>query len=177
MNCPVCSIVLTSTTYEGEPAGECRLCTGRFVQFSSLKTILEADSAPRSDATLAAALDAAGSSANCSPDAAPVRLCCECGTEMQRRIHAYDTGVWIDACADHGIWLDSGDLERLQAMAEATRRGGTIDPTPLGKTPYVWKTGRADDDPYGLTNTSSLSLHRDSWSSTPGLSGLFDGLF
>jgi hypothetical protein len=43
---------------------------------------------------------------------------------MRRYVHQYQSGVWIDACEAHGIWLDAGELEQLEAFAEASRRGG-----------------------------------------------------
>jgi hypothetical protein len=38
-------------------------------------------------------------------------------------VHQYASGVWIDACGVHGVWLDAGELEQLEAYAEASFRG------------------------------------------------------
>ena len=52
----------------------------------------------------------------------PARKCPVCGTGM--RIHEYaNSGVAIDECGEHGTWLDSGELERIEAFAEGMRRG------------------------------------------------------
>jgi Zn-finger nucleic acid-binding protein len=85
---------------------------------------------------------------------------------MRRYIHAYDSGVWVDACSDHGIWLDPGELERLEAMAEAARRGGSIQPTELGqknpergflKEDPMWRHMRGGDD-FGYNSDAGFDL-------------------
>lgn len=41
---------------------------------------------------------------------------------MQRLMYAYDSGVHIDSCKTHGIWLDAGELQRIEAWFEAQQR-------------------------------------------------------
>ena len=40
---------------------------------------------------------------------------------MNRKLHGRRSGVIIDSCRDHGIWLDAGELRQLM---EWTRAGG-----------------------------------------------------
>ncbi len=55
------------------------------------------------------------------------RNCPMCGKQMSRRNFEYRSGVIIDVCASHGLWLDLGELERILhwiqsgAMTEAVR--------------------------------------------------------
>ena len=45
--------------------------------------------------------------------------CPVCGTSMDVINYAADTGVMIDRCPDCGaVWLDHGELERIQAILE-----------------------------------------------------------
>ena len=32
--------------------------------------------------------------------------------------YSYDSGVVINVCADHGVWLDKGELERIEAYRD-----------------------------------------------------------
>lgn len=47
-----------------------------------------------------------------------VRDCPMCEQPMGSVEYAFTSGVVIDACPTHGIWLDAGELERLEAEAE-----------------------------------------------------------
>lgn len=47
------------------------------------------------------------------------RACPTCGAEMAKRVYAYESGVPIDVCEEHGIWLDAGELQRIEAWYEA----------------------------------------------------------
>lgn len=51
-----------------------------------------------------------------------VRACPACGVEMDKRVFAYESGVPIDVCREHGIWLDDGELHRIEAWYEAQER-------------------------------------------------------
>lgn len=50
---------------------------------------------------------------------------------MRRYVHQYASGVWVDSCEVHGVWLDRGELERLEAYAEAAAAG--MSPTDVTK--------------------------------------------
>jgi Zn-finger nucleic acid-binding protein len=49
------------------------------------------------------------------PDPYPVRYlpCVICGQFMTRRQHPLGSGIIVDLCRGHGVWLDSGEMERL----------------------------------------------------------------
>jgi len=40
--------------------------------------------------------------------------CVRCGNLMNRRNFGRISGVIIDRCSKHGVWLDSGELEKIQ---------------------------------------------------------------
>ena len=55
--------------------------------------------------------------------------CPRCDAEMETREYGYNSQVMIDACPDGcGVWLDNGELERLEAFYE---KGRTDNPIPL----------------------------------------------
>ena len=41
------------------------------------------------------------------------RPCPVCRTLMNRKLHGKRSGVIVDSCRDHGIWLDAGELRQL----------------------------------------------------------------
>lgn len=49
------------------------------------------------------------------------RKCPECSNIMQRKNYLNRSGVIMDVCADHGIWLDAGELKQIE---EWTALGG-----------------------------------------------------
>jgi Zn-finger nucleic acid-binding protein len=36
-----------------------------------------------------------------------------CGELMNRSLHGKRSGVVVDGCRDHGLWLDAGELRQL----------------------------------------------------------------
>ena len=49
------------------------------------------------------------------------RPCPVCQTLMNRKLHCKRSGVILDSCCDHGIWLEAGELRQL---LEWSRAGG-----------------------------------------------------
>ncbi len=49
--------------------------------------------------------------------------CPVCGTLMNRRAFGAKSGVIVDGCRDHGVWLDGGELAQIVKWAKA---GGRI---------------------------------------------------
>jgi Zn-finger nucleic acid-binding protein len=49
------------------------------------------------------------------------RRCPVCNKIMHRKNYANRSGVIMDYCADHGVWLDAGELKQIQ---EWTKLGG-----------------------------------------------------
>jgi Zn-finger nucleic acid-binding protein len=124
MNCPVCGIPLSPMAHEGIELMSCSSCNGCFLNFMRLRAALAGENAPRSDAERSAALARAGTAKDLTADEREALHCPVCDAPMRRYIHQHSSGVWIDACATHGAWLDAGELEQLEAWTEATRTGG-----------------------------------------------------
>jgi Zn-finger nucleic acid-binding protein len=57
-----------------------------------------------------------------SADGAEQRSCPECAAPMSTYTYAYESGVQIDQCSAHGIWLDAGELDRIEAWVEGNER-------------------------------------------------------
>ena len=48
-----------------------------------------------------------------------IHTCPTCGEAMSKQVFAYESGVTTDVCDDHGVWLDDGELHRIEAWFEA----------------------------------------------------------
>lgn len=64
--------------------------------------------------------------------------CPVCGVAMQKRVS--DTGIEIDYCDWHGVWLDRGELERLLAPQGNQPAGQHVG---IGKTVVKGLAGAA----------------------------------
>ena len=48
--------------------------------------------------------------------------CPRCNKPMDTANYNYSSGVVIDKCRDHGIWLDKNELEKVQIIRESSRK-------------------------------------------------------
>jgi Zn-finger nucleic acid-binding protein len=55
----------------------------------------------------------------------PMVTCASCGSQMERGRFAASSGVVVDVCPRHGVWLDEGELGRVAEYARSPQR--TID--------------------------------------------------
>jgi Zn-finger nucleic acid-binding protein len=124
MMCTVCRVKLKVRVYEGALVQECPSCKGLFVEHETLAKIARDEIAPRDEAEREAAAEAANGRPG-PVDLSPVsaRRCSACGKTMARYTYAFSSAVIVDGCPEHGIWLDAGEIERIEAWAEAERRG------------------------------------------------------
>jgi Zn-finger nucleic acid-binding protein len=125
LHCPDCRCELESLQLGGpEPLelDRCPQCLGLFLPLGALERLVaqEGRSALQIDHRLLQALSE-------TPRAAPARLryrpCPSCGSLMNRTLHGKRSGVVVDRCRDHGLWLDAGELRQLLEWARA---GGAL---------------------------------------------------
>lgn len=121
LRCPDCDLELELLEHESVQLHGCGACGGVFVTHADLKQAAEDESAPRSDAERLNAAIAATARVRETVDAG-VRRCPVCDRAMRRYVYAYSSGVLVDGCDLHGLWLDRGELERIEAWSEASRR-------------------------------------------------------
>jgi Zn-finger nucleic acid-binding protein len=102
--------------------GRCPTCLGLFLPLGSLEQLLDQAVAPvwSVDRQLLHSL-----AERPRADSGPVRYrpCPSCGDLMNRSLHGKRSGVVVDRCRDHGLWLDAGELRQLLEWARA---GGAL---------------------------------------------------
>lgn len=122
-SCVTCGTFLKAQVHESVQVLACPDGHGMFVDADSLAAAARdlSGDRPRSEEDAAtAAQHSASADALAASDAA--RECPMCHVQMQRQVYAYDSGVHIDVCAAHGIWLDAGELHQIEAWYEAQQR-------------------------------------------------------
>ncbi len=58
------------------------------------------------------------------------RNCPECGGYMARRNYRKKSGIIIDTCSEHGVWLDADELEQIAGFILSGAAGKRIEPEP-----------------------------------------------
>lgn len=124
MQCPTCSTTLTTIDYEGIKIETCPGCEGQWLDAGELGHIARAREV-RFDEEERRAIAAA-----CK--ITPVVLehhdrdlaCPRCGGRTDAINYGGDSGIIIDKCpACVGIWLDAGELEKIQMLVEGWEDG------------------------------------------------------
>jgi Zn-finger nucleic acid-binding protein len=118
MKCPRCRLSLKTVDYEGVDADICEACWGFWLDKGELETVILNTEFKFSEEEKAAVLDISKAS-----DKGPTKpaACPRCNKTM-KRVH-YDDLVHlvVDRCDDHGIWLDTGEIKKVQALASRSK--------------------------------------------------------
>ena len=126
--CPTCNARLRTSTRESISVEACGAGHGVFLTADALTAALRDRTNDRSAAEEESAVSqqSAASAEALEASHAP-RACPACATPMQVRIFAYESGVPIDVCSEHGTWLDEHELERIEAWYEAQEGHRAVD--------------------------------------------------
>lgn len=159
MKCPNCDNSLTTMTYEGIRLETCPGCEGEWLDDAELKHVTQAREVrfdPQEQRAIAEATKIKGVILE---DVDRDLICPKCGGQTDPINYGGNTGLIIDRCADcHGIWLDGGELEKIQMLVEGWEDGLKDDLAQY--TPELKKVAervdRADDFTharYGFLNS------------------------
>jgi Zn-finger nucleic acid-binding protein len=117
--CPRCQLALESETRTGVSLDACPKCDGLWFDGNELERTIDLTTRGKSrDEVHALRPDLPW---HPSPIEKGTLDCVRCRTPMQRRQIAPKTGVVVDVCRVHGIWLDAGEWEQF---VEFVRAGG-----------------------------------------------------
>ena len=110
LRCPVCSEPMTRSCDDVVRFAHCSRCGGEWVCRDGLSAAVAAET-PNAVPSGAAT----GGTGTLRPADLEVvyRGCPECGGRMNRRQFLPGSGVIIDECLSHGVWLDSEERERI----------------------------------------------------------------
>ena len=115
--CLRCKNACVHHTHEGVIIDRCSTCGGVWLDQGELETIIEVRSHTHSDSFVQETLKQkkAGLPADTQSDSI---ACPKCTATMKVINYAYDSGVIIHICPSHGVWLDSKELERIEAYRD-----------------------------------------------------------
>lgn len=118
MQCVHCGTDLVPEAYEEATVDRCPGCQGVWLDSGELSKIVETMEVPMPDETVQDTLAVAFEGVP-QDEQARLRRCPKCGAAMHTVNYDYSSGVILDRCPKgHGIWLDGGELEKVQAHAE-----------------------------------------------------------
>jgi len=106
--CPRCDVALQARGAEGIPFEECPECLGLWLGSDAFKDICQRKTEEYRENPLP------GRTRADAPLEPVVYLKCpECRQVMNRQNFGKRSGIIIDRCAEHGLWLDDTELERI----------------------------------------------------------------
>jgi len=128
--CPRCERTLRVRSLESGDVTECSDCLGLWVTPETFRSVTRSARSKSGDASVAVPSEPTERTLE------PVKYipCLKCGELMQRKQYRWSgrmTGVVIDVCRGHGIWLDHQELERIVqhiATAGEDARLSAVDP-------------------------------------------------
>jgi Zn-finger nucleic acid-binding protein len=126
--CPVCDALMPPHQIGGIGVNECTGCNGIWVSGDSFDRLVSRAIEARRSATPEQLLSLKPRVRGANPLSQKVqyRKCPECQAFMLRRNFRKSSGVIIDACHEHGTWLDADELEQIAGFILG---GGTPSPT------------------------------------------------
>lgn len=117
MECPRCDGKLAPHNYEGVEIDSCEKCGGSWLDLKELTHIIQNEEESFSkelvEKTIRAEFAGIPDEENEVHESCP-----RCGDKMHPLNYAYSSGIIIDRCPKHGVWLDKGELEKVQASRE-----------------------------------------------------------
>jgi Zn-finger nucleic acid-binding protein len=114
--CPRCREDLQTLMLGSTMARECAQCGGLWLDPESLQKLANAR---EESAGVVSALALRVPLSATAPDVVRYIPCPRCGKLMNRSNFARSSGVILDVCKSHGVWLDRGELQRVLGFIES----------------------------------------------------------
>jgi len=118
MDCPRCKLSLNRETYEGVEVDVCPGCWGVWLDTGELETIIESQKFHFSEAEKKIVLEGRRRRTRAPQNPVP---CPKCAARMERLFLDPVVYLVIDRCPRHGVWLDTGEIKAVQALAEKSQ--------------------------------------------------------
>jgi len=108
--CPSCDCQLETSEYRGSTIDICPSCNGLWLDTHEFK-FHTSERDTFTDKSIPVAY-----SKTSFPQKSAYKKCVHCNALMTRKNFRKISGVLIDICHDHGIWLDAGELEQIRCF-------------------------------------------------------------
>ncbi len=113
--CPRCAEEMQAISLGPTAVQECRACGGVWLDPGTLQALCDAR---ERHADVVSALAARVPTAAMPPETVRYVPCPQCRKLMNRVNFAKSSGVVLDVCKAHGVWLDRGELQRVIGFVE-----------------------------------------------------------
>ncbi|OGP70614.1 MAG: hypothetical protein A2W09_03700 [Deltaproteobacteria bacterium RBG_16_50_11] len=106
--CPRCGVSLETQTHGGEAYLFCPRCSGLWVDRETFSQATKESAVYKEEDVHKRYFR--------GPVSDPLKYipCVRCGKLMNRKNFARISGVIIDECGSHGVWLDAGEMEKIR---------------------------------------------------------------
>jgi Zn-finger nucleic acid-binding protein len=106
MTCPRCTATMKST----DLGQLCPGCDGCWLNYEQLNASLRLSDSELENSELANTVV----DDHADTERERYLRCPQCSTRMRRQIYLVESGVVVDTCREHGIWLDDGELGKIR---------------------------------------------------------------
>ena len=159
MNCPKCSGTLAVKFYERVEIDKCSSCNGVWLDNGEMPKIMERE-IEKFDRELIRETMAKSYAGVPSEEVASEVSCPKCSSDMSPINYNYSSGIIIDRCLDHGIWLDHTELEKLQINREKWKKKAEEESHIWSKMLKDAKDDNQSDDLIDEGTSSSATMNR-----------------
>lgn len=113
--CPRCKVPLEIQIHDGDECDLCPQCGGLWLDMAEFDSATRPSDVYRKEDTRDDYLPGP------IPSRDPLEYipCVRCGKLMNRKNFGRISGVIVDECGRHGVWLDSGELEKIRHFIAA----------------------------------------------------------
>ena len=119
MQCPHCQGEMRQIGYEGIVIESCDACGGEWLDHQELGKIVDRREKAFSDEEKRAIAESTTITGVNMQHYDRDLACPECHTPTSPVNYGGDTGIMIDRCEQcHGVWVDEGQLQRIQKLVE-----------------------------------------------------------
>jgi len=128
--CPECSALMPARQVAGVGVNECLSCHGLWAPGESFDILVgrAIEARQRAGPAERYTLKPRVKGANPVRHGVRYRNCPECERQMARRNYRKKSGVIIDSCSEHGVWLDADELEQIAGFILSGAAGEAIAP-------------------------------------------------
>lgn len=121
MDCPRCNLTLSKDKYEGLDVRTCATCAGYWLEAARLEKAVATKGYRWSKDEAWNILYAIAQANEGGKKVSDEEIVCpQCGGKMVKFNFRGKSGITLDRCSsDHGVWLDTGEMKRVQVWAEA----------------------------------------------------------
>jgi Zn-finger nucleic acid-binding protein len=110
---------MSQLAYEGVDIDICKTCAGVWLDFGELTTIVETKERTWPESIVNKVLSSTGALGISAEERNRILRCPKCNAVLPPTNYQGNSGIIVNACQkDHGLWLDSGELAKIQIYME-----------------------------------------------------------